>query len=351
MAVSTEPRFLKEFGGLPSDVRKRVIRAVGELQSQQMNDTKPLVGQKDIWRRRVGAYRLLLTRTAGWVHIYSVQHRQGVYAGRLATPREAPQGPAPSGFPTPWRPRSGGRSVEPSARPHPPVAAGEIAPWTSEELVGRGISPELATQIVGARDADDVEALIDLGLPENLFDVLVKLLQDDPSRQGDRRPSPPSNIELVKTRVIDAFFGRVLQNTVAEIKNLTIVTPWLTNCSGRTSSLDAVLRFVHKRRIQLNVVTRPPDRQIYAGPIERIKNLNTAEVSFIENLHAKFFLCELVPIPFALIGSANATNTSLTNYEIGVLVKGTGQAEGFVREVYGLADELRYIARVEKRRN
>ena len=42
-------------------------------------------------------------------------------------------------------------------------------------------------------------------------------------------------------------------------------------------------------------------------------------IAVLPDLHAKIFLCEAIPVGFGLVGSANLTAKSLTNFEIGVL--------------------------------
>jgi phosphatidylserine/phosphatidylglycerophosphate/cardiolipin synthase-like enzyme len=67
-------------------------------------------------------------------------------------------------------------------------------------------------------------------------------------------------------------------------------------------------------------------------------------------LHAKFFICDLAPVPFALVGSANSTAQSFANYELGVFIRGSGEAEGVIRDLQSLAVELRGAGKRVKRR-
>src|SRR5688572_29021973 len=83
---------------LPKSAQQRVARALKELRRDPTADSKPLKGHDGIWSRRVGDYRVLFARGGGWLHVYSVQHRQGVYRG-VPQPKALPAGKPPSDLP------------------------------------------------------------------------------------------------------------------------------------------------------------------------------------------------------------------------------------------------------------
>src|SRR5439155_25384386 len=116
------------------------------------------------------------------------------------------------------------------------------------------------------------------------------------------------------------------------------------------SSLQAVLKFVRQSGAPTTFITRPPEMASHKSAMPDVSKLRSVEVVHLRNLHAKFFICDIAPIPFSLVGSANATRGSMSNLEIGVLVRGSGAAEGFIRDLQGLSIELRSLGtRVKKR--
>src|SRR5205823_7018894 len=76
--------------------QKRIVRALFEMQRDMTHRSKQLAGMPGIWRREVAPYRILFATGPGWIHVYSVQHRQGVYAGRIASPLAPPRRPKPA---------------------------------------------------------------------------------------------------------------------------------------------------------------------------------------------------------------------------------------------------------------
>lgn len=337
-ALSVEPRFHKELIGLPKDSQKQVTRALRELQRDPSHESVPVKGLDGIWRRRVGAYRILFAVGDGWVHVYSVQHRSGVYAGSIAVPSAVPES-TPRVFPE-LETTAVGESPETAER----SVSGYL---DEEELRAQGLPGELVRGIMSCKTTEDLLGLIDLGLPDHLFDQLMDLVGGE-ERQRER---PWRQIELIRQDVIDQFFGRVLRlPTSRPVVDLTIVTPWITPWAGSTSSLKALVKFIRLRKARTTVITRPPDWQPHKKAITMLKSLKATEIVYLPQLHAKFFICDIAPVPFALVGSANATTRSLSNFEIGVLVRGMGLAESFVRELQSLVVELRSFGKRVKRR-
>jgi phosphatidylserine/phosphatidylglycerophosphate/cardiolipin synthase-like enzyme len=78
--------------------------------------------------------------------------------------------------------------------------------------------------------------------------------------------------------------------------------------------------------------------------------LPSVEIVTIDDLHAKFFIADVAPVPFALLGSANSTARSMENVEVGVAIQGAGEAEALVRDLQGLGIELRGLGSRVKRR-
>jgi mRNA-degrading endonuclease RelE of RelBE toxin-antitoxin system len=324
--LSVERRFHEELIGLPRDAQKRVLRALAEMQDDPAHRSKPLQGAEGTWRREVAPYRILFRLAPGWIHVFAVQHRQGVYQGRIAAPSSAPATGPP---------------------------AFEVAPQgvsVTETVAGSPSKPGLTWDTVGkavlSRKPDDLYELIDLGLPESLFDQLVHQLAQQESRPGVPR------IRLVRHRVIDAFFGPLMRLGPGSIPlELTLITPWITPWSSHASSLSGLIRFINSHRIPTVLITRTPQFPSHQLAVDQLKSLDSVEIITIDDLHAKFFIAEIPPIPIALLGSANSTARSIENVEVGVSIQGAGDAETLVHDLQSLAIELRGLgSRIKKRR-
>jgi mRNA-degrading endonuclease RelE of RelBE toxin-antitoxin system len=334
LALSVEPRFHNELVSLPRDAQKKVIRALSELQEDPARLSKPLQGMAPVWRRKVDPYRILFVKQPGWIHVYSVQHRQGVYSGTIATPTVTPQQPlttAPAELPDELR------------EPESP-----IAPLIDERVLrNENLDDDLTEGILTCQTEEELSGLIDIGLPEHLFDMLAHEL----AVRSTRTQADLWTVRLVRRHVIDDFFGRlILLPTTTPVVDLTIVSPWITPWEGRSSSLEAIVKRAQQLRIPTTIVTRPPTLANHKLAMERLSTIRTAEIVHLKDLHAKFFICDIAPIPLTLLGSANATTQSIANFELGVLVRGSGQAEGFVRELQSLTTELRSFGQRIKRR-
>lgn len=337
LALSVEARFHSELLGLPRDAQKKVTRALRELQRDPTHLSEPLKGSEDIWRCRVGSYRILFVTQAGWIHVYSVQHRAGVYAAGVAMPGGTPTSAAIE-FPP---------LVDKPATEQPQVGGNALPLFDEERLRAEGLSEELVAGILECQEASDLLDLIDLGLPDHLFNELAVLIG-----RGDRVPiGGVKQVELIRRDVIDQFFRRVIGlPSSRRVLELTIVAPWITPWKGRESSLKAVLKFARINSTRMTIITRPPEFAAHVDAIQQLRSSLEAEIVYLPQLHAKFFICEIAPSPFALVGSANATTQSLANFELGVLVRGSGPAEGFVRDLQGLAVELRSFGKRAKKR-
>jgi mRNA interferase RelE/StbE len=81
-AIEYDPKALKELTKLDKPVARRIIRAVDALSADpRPGGARPLVGYPDLWRIRVGDYRVIYTiRDAELVVLaLRVAHRSSVY--------------------------------------------------------------------------------------------------------------------------------------------------------------------------------------------------------------------------------------------------------------------------------
>lgn len=83
--VLYDPSALKELAKLDRPVARRIIRAIDALAPDpRASGARPLVGQPDLWRIRIGDYRVIYTiRDAGLVVlVLRVAHRSRAYRSR-----------------------------------------------------------------------------------------------------------------------------------------------------------------------------------------------------------------------------------------------------------------------------
>ena len=263
--------------------------------------------------------------------MYSVQHRQGVYHGQIATPQRVPDV---------WE-------LDLSAINPDAVADADYRADESRT------SPEIGSQcwdvvwkVVDCHSDDDLLALIDFGAPDPIVDRLSAELQ------SRRDVKPTGLIQLVRRNVIDAFFGRLfLLGESQRPTELVIAAPWLTAWNSPKSSLDGLIRYLKRRPIRTTILTRPPDMASHQAALARLAEVPSVQLIQVPALHAKFFICDVAPVPFALVASANTTAQSFLNWEVGVLVRGSGELESFVRDLQALAIDLIATGKLKKRRS
>ncbi len=293
-----------------------------------MIQSTPLKGVDGVFRRRVDAYRVLFALARFWVHVYSVQHRRSVYEGDITLPRALPPDDVPE-----WPELTGSDVPGPAAPDDSPAPATEVD-WDD------------IARVVITREAEALYPLIDAGIPTHTFDELYKFLNVEKRSVEQLR-----NVHVIRENVIDEFFGRFLLLPEAlRPTELTIVSPWLTPWEGPKSSFTAFYQALQKSPIPTTVITRTRRLRAHERCISQLGELRNVELVLLDDLHAKFFVCDLPPVPFALVGSANSTAQSFENYEIGMFIRGSGEAEGVIRDLQSLAVELRAAGKRVKRR-
>ena len=81
-SVRFSPRAQRDLRGLPAEVVRRVLPRIGELSAEpRPTGAKKLSGEKDIWRIRIGDYRVLYAIEDGIrvVEVRKVGHRKDIY--------------------------------------------------------------------------------------------------------------------------------------------------------------------------------------------------------------------------------------------------------------------------------
>jgi mRNA interferase RelE/StbE len=80
--VQYDPKALKELTELDKPVARRIVKAVDALNADpRPSGARPLVGYPDLWRIRVGHYRVIYTIKDAELVVLAlrVAHRSGAY--------------------------------------------------------------------------------------------------------------------------------------------------------------------------------------------------------------------------------------------------------------------------------
>jgi len=73
--------------------------------------------------------------------------------------------------------------------------------------------------------------------------------------------------------------------------------------------------------------------------IDMLSACNTVEIRYNSDLHAKVYVCIARTSQFALFGSGNLTDTSITRrIEVGMMIEAKGQGVPLVRELHSWAN-------------
>lgn len=326
LSVSTD--FVRELMNIPKAAQRSALREMEQLRDDATRPgSKPLAGNKDIWVCRVWPYRLFYAFKGGWIHFISIRNRQGAYE---SIP-DAPDLPTivdevfDSEVLSSELPEDNYLSV--------------LRNFDVNELRSQGVAPDAIDALMSWDGTENgFFRLTDYRLPEWIMElILADLVAERPAT------SEAASVELVRRHILDRFF-RVVEGlpSDSEVEEVTIVSPWITPWVGENSSLAGLARVVARRRLRVRVITRPPISPASEKALNLLSTASTksVDVFYVNNLHAKFYVCDLAPVPFALITSANATQGSLSNVELGLFVRGRGEFEAVIRDLQGLADQL-----------
>ena len=175
------------------------------------------------------------------------------------------------------------------------------------------------------------QATLDIPRTEELREIVGEALQTYvPAGTGMRASLlaavPPPWIQVGTRRVLDLFLAPLARSP--DWKRLYIVSPWISNITeGASMTLSQLLRRVTDDRAMVYVVTRPPEDSVHQDAIDQLGATNRANVAIVPNLHMKLFTAQTAFGSFAMLGSANFTQGSLSNAELGVLVNDYGDGK------------------------
>jgi len=97
--------------------------------------------------------------------------------------------------------------------------------------------------------------------------------------------------------------------------------------------LTQIRVLIDRRKIRTLILTRPPELDWHAKALDTMNKSPFVSIFLLEQLHAKIFVCEAIPVGFGLVGSANLTAQSLRNIEVAVLFEGRGILSPLIKEL------------------
>jgi superfamily I DNA/RNA helicase/mRNA-degrading endonuclease RelE of RelBE toxin-antitoxin system len=228
--------FMNELIGVPQNVAKRVSKATKLLERDPISaegDAKKLKGYENVYRIRIGDYRLFYAIGSGWVKLLSVRKRnERTYETEIPNvvapettldrqsvrPKKIPSPPNPlsqnptsyaNSLPSPPSPLSqagrGGTGIEENLAPLSPLgrgAGGEGLPFAlTEEILQQWQIPSSYWRAIAK--VNNAEALLEIDMPDRLLNVILDNLYPRSIQEIDTQPE----FILSQAEDLDRYFA------------------------------------------------------------------------------------------------------------------------------------------------
>ena len=150
-------------------------------------------------------------------------------------------------------------------------------------------------------------------------------------------------LQLLKGRgcVLEPFLNRVYLKE--NVRSLILVSPWITHLRFHTGSTNQLLARINEYKAKLMIITRCPEdgADEHSKFIADASKLKNCDIYFIEDLHAKYYLCDAVDLSFAMLGSPNMYKWTKNTFEIGVMIESRGEGDSIIDDLEALTIDLR----------
>ncbi len=147
-----------------------------------------------------------------------------------------------------------------------------------------------------------------------------------------RQESLPPWLRVATRQVLDLFLTTLARSH--GWKRIYVISPWISEFEASAAlTFDQLLKRLQADRTTAYIVTRPPTEDWHARALERLGNSGRANVALVPNLHAKLYIASTNVGAFAMLGSANFTQQSLGNREIGILVNAYSDGKRVVSQL------------------
>lgn len=164
-----------------------------------------------------------------------------------------------------------------------------------------------------------------------------------------------NDLEIIKSRVLENFFRRIWHR--GRMSRLVVISPWVSDFNFQTSSgtisLKSLAMRVSAEGAYFTLVTRRPAPKDtwHSAALDvltaEVHGRARLQLKFNQELHAKIFLARLDELQACLIGSANLTHRSLSNAELGLLIRNGASTSKVYRDLEIVATDL--VNRSERR--
>jgi hypothetical protein len=201
------------------------------------------------------------------------------------------------------------------------------SPTSIKALLVEAIRDEL-----GALEPDSLRAVVRSAVEESAL-LPPKYMAVPPGE------SPPPWMRVGTRNVLDLFLRPLAQSI--GWKRIYLVTPWISDIhSPRSMTSDRFIKRLKDDHTTVYLVTRPPKHHWHTQAIKRLGETGRANVALVPELHVKLYTALTERGSFALIGSANFTQQSLANREIGVLINSYAEGRRVVSDLHYEAAQL-----------
>jgi len=154
------------------------------------------------------------------------------------------------------------------------------------------------------------------------------------------------HIQLVTERPVEQFLLRFFLRD-ADLRSLSIVSPFISSMVGCRFSLADLRRKIEQEHICTYVVTRQPDERYQAEAMTVLLGSPWIEVRYNPFVHAKVFVAmsRREADSFGLFGSSNLTAASFhRNIEVAMMLYGDGLGRVLLHELnYWANGQLRTL--------
>jgi hypothetical protein len=196
-----------------------------------------------------------------------------------------------------------------------------------KELVAEAIRDEL-----GAVMPDTLRAVVRAAVAESA-------LSSTKPTGPPTGETPPPWLRVGTRTVLNLFLRPLAQSP--DWKNIYLVTPWISAIDSVGSmTSDQFIKRIKADRTTVYLVTRPPETDWHEQAIKRLGETGRVNVALVPQLHVKLYTASTAHGSFAMIGSANFTQQSLTNREIAVLINSYADGRRVVSDLQYEAAQL-----------
>lgn len=146
-------------------------------------------------------------------------------------------------------------------------------------------------------------------------------------------------LRLTTRRVIAAFLDALARSHGWH--RVFLISPWISHfglAAGMT--FPQLLKRLVDDNATAYVVTRPPVQTWHESALQDLAATGRANIALLPSLHTKLYCADTDEASFALLGSANLTEESLWNVEIGVLMRAVGSGKPIVKRLTHEASEI-----------